>query len=62
MHTQEEHMAHGATKCPYCNSEDIQGHSVNIDAGTAWQDVECNECGQGWHDIYTLTSYEPDNR
>lgn len=48
----------GGACCPFCGGEDLDGHGVNIDSGTASQEVMCTDCGQGWFDIYTLTNVE----
>ena len=48
--------------CPNsdCRSTDIEGSSVEIDAGGAKQAVTCHSCGMEWTDIYTLTGIEED--
>lgn len=43
-------------KCLYCGSSDIEGESVTVDGGGAWQDISCSECHATWSDIYTLTN------
>lgn len=43
--------------CPHCGSEDVEGGEVNVDAGGAWQEVTCNECGATWNDVYKLTGF-----
>lgn len=58
----EEYIAHGGTRCPFCGSLDIEGQEVNIDAGQAWQDVLCNRCHKEWQDTYTLTGYASTNK
>lgn len=45
------------TVCPVCGSDDLDGGSVDIDAGTATQEVVCLECLSSWTDVYTLTGY-----
>lgn len=44
-------------RCPYCQSENIVGHSVEIDGNGANQYVSC-ECGRSWYDIYRLVDIE----
>ncbi len=41
-------------RCPVCDSDDIEGGSVEIDAGGATQEVSCKECDTEWTDIYKL--------
>ena len=43
-------------KCPYCNSTSIEGNSVEIVDGHAYQDIVCMECDKSWTDEYTLTN------
>lgn len=54
----ESYIQSGGARCPFCGSEDLDGHGVNIDSGTASQEMMCTDCGQGWFDIYTLTNVE----
>ena len=56
--TDEQRIAYvlnGGSSCPLCGDETIDGTSVQIDNGTAWQNVSCNECNAEWQDIYSLT-------
>jgi transcription elongation factor Elf1 len=62
MNTNQQHIDNGATQCPHCNSFDITGDHFNVDAGSAWQDVSCNECGAEWQDTYTLTGFADTNK
>lgn len=41
--------------CPYCGSEDVSGDFVTIDAGSASQNIICNDCDETWTDFYSLT-------
>ena len=47
------------TKCPYCQSEMIEGDSVTIDGSTAEQQCTCTECGKSWIDIYMAWDRKP---
>lgn len=44
--------------CPFCQSSSITGESFEVESGQAWQEVECQDCGMRWHDIYRLSHYE----
>lgn len=45
----------GGVHCPRCGSEEIQStDSMEMDAGIAWQDVECDICHLEWRDQYKL--------
>lgn len=49
-----DYIRRGGVRCPFCGHEDIQGDSVNIEAGEAWQEVWCGRCERVWHDVYRL--------
>lgn len=53
----EEYVKEGGNKCPFCGATDINGHAVEIDAGIAYQPVDCSECGKEWTDQYSLVGY-----
>ena len=54
----KDYIKSGYSKCPKCKSDDIDGGMVEVDAGTCWQPVSCNECHLEWSDIYTLAGIE----
>lgn len=45
-------------RCPFCLSDQLEGDEVDVDAGSAGQNVHCYGCGAEWEDLYTLTGYE----
>jgi transcription elongation factor Elf1 len=45
------------TVCPSCQGKDVSGGPVEVDAGTAWQEVTCLACEATWKDLYKLTGY-----
>ncbi len=55
-YAQEKYRAN-PYQCPHCESDDIEGGSVEVDASMAWQPITCNECGATWNDTYKLTGY-----
>jgi len=55
----ENYVQQGGVRCPYCGSGDIEGSRVEIDAGTAWQEVSCSHCESRWQDVYELVSITP---
>lgn len=57
----EKYIAGGGNHCPFCNSQDIEGHFVEIDSRGAAQLVSCNACGERWTDIYSLVRIETEN-
>lgn len=42
--------------CPKCGSTEIDGASVTIDNGTAYQSVSCNDCEAEWLNEYKLSN------
>jgi transposase-like protein len=52
-----EYLSHKGTHCPFCDSEHIHGGSVEIDGGSAHQEVTCHTCGKSWADLYNLVGY-----
>lgn len=58
LKTQEAYLQNSG-QCPntHCNSYNIDGGSVCIDANQAIQEVSCNDCGTVWNDIYSLSGY-----
>lgn len=55
--TDEQYVKTGGTKCPVCESTDIVGGSVEVNAGSAWQKISCNDCDATWNDVYKLVGY-----
>ena len=56
--TAEEYIAEGAGKCPFCLSDDIVGESVEVSVTEAWQEIECQNCGAVWQNIYKLVAVD----
>jgi DNA-directed RNA polymerase subunit RPC12/RpoP len=40
--------------CPFCASSNIEGRQFDVQAGTAWQPMNCTDCGREWNDVYRL--------
>jgi len=55
-----EYIKNGGLRCPFCNSENIEGLSAEFDAGYVSQDIICNICHSDWTDIYSLTDVTTD--
>jgi hypothetical protein len=45
--------------CPFCGGDSLEGGFVEIQAGKAFQQVACCECGNTWQDIYELVDMAP---
>jgi hypothetical protein len=58
MKFKEEYLKTGGVICPFCKSQDIEGGAVEINEGTAQQDVACISCDGAWRDIYRLEAVE----
>jgi transcription elongation factor Elf1 len=54
----EKYLKNGTNLCPFCESSDIVGGSVEIDGAVAWQEVSCSECGEVWQDVYKFAFVE----
>lgn len=52
-----KYIESGAVRCPFCNSENIEGGPVDIDMNFATQQMGC-ACGKTWRDIYRLIDIE----
>lgn len=55
--TNKEYVASNGSKCPFCGHTYITGGPVDIDGGTACQEITCQECHRSWYDEYQLTGY-----
>jgi len=40
--------------CPFCRAESVQGGFIHVEAGKAFQEMDCPECENRWQDIYRL--------
>ena len=55
--TEKEYVEKGGLCCPCCGSHEIEGGSVEVSGGMAFQEITCGKCGAGWDDEYKLTGY-----
>ena len=56
--TDEEYLEEGGTKCPVCQSTEVETiDSIEADGSIAWQHVKCSSCGAIWQDNYKLVGY-----
>ncbi len=42
--------------CPFCGSWDIEGGSMDFEAGEIVQRISCHECDEKWTDVYKLVA------
>ncbi|MGA8224834.1 MAG: hypothetical protein WB780_24540 [Candidatus Acidiferrales bacterium] len=52
----KEYLAQGGFACPFCDSRDIEGGSMDFDAGEIAQRISCHECSEQWTDVYKLVA------
>ena len=55
VNQQKEYLQNKGVRCPHCNSDILEGCPVDVDGGTATQQVACVDCNKNWIDLYTLT-------
>jgi len=56
MKTTKEYLARPG-HCPWCDSDRIEGQSVDIDNRYAYQQVSCLKCAAAWIDAYELIDF-----
>ena len=48
--------------CPFCGTWDIEGGSIDFEAGEIAQRIFCHACNEQWTDVYKLTAVaDPDS-
>ena len=57
--TPEQYVQQKGLHCPFCNSVEFIGGSIEVSAGKASQEVTCSECGGAWLDEYQLVGFMP---
>lgn len=59
MTDKQAYIKKKGVSCPFCAAESIHGGFVEIEAGKAFQDMHCAECGKEWQDVYQLVNVIP---
>ena len=58
----KEYLEHRGLACPFCDSRDIEGGSMDFEAGEIAQRISCHECNERWTDVYKLAAVaDPDS-
>jgi hypothetical protein len=58
----KKYLEQGGLACPLCGSWDIQGGSMDFDAGEIAQRISCHQCSEQWTDVYRLAAVaDPDS-
>ena len=56
--TDNEYVAAGGGRCPFCRGEQIYADSApEVDGSECRQAVRCLDCGEEWTDVYRLQGY-----
>jgi len=53
----KQYAARGGCSCPACGSQDVEGFSIEVDHGGAYQECHCHDCDARWNDQYRLKGY-----
>jgi len=51
-----EYLESRGIACPFCDSRDIEGGSMDFDAGEIAQRIACHKCNKRWTDVYKLAA------
>lgn len=54
----KKYLENFGTRCPFCDSDDIDGEDVQLGQGEIWENLWCNVCKEKWVDIYRLVGVE----
>ena len=57
MLTEKEYVDISGSRCPFCNSENIEGGNMDYYGSGVSQEVLCLDCGKRWMDDYSLTGF-----
>lgn len=55
MITEQEYIENGGNNCPYCNSDDIESQTPELENGFVFVEVCCNSCEKYWIEEFTMT-------
>lgn len=55
----KNYLASKGSECPHCNSTNITSiEHPQADSGEMTQEIECEDCGEAWKDVYQLSGVE----
>jgi hypothetical protein len=52
---EKAYLKNDGERCPICQSSDLEGESLEVEASKVYQNVSCFVCGASWTDEYTLS-------
>ena len=55
---ERKYFASGGNLCPFCNSENIDGHGFEADSLEAWRTVTCGDCHRDWTELFDMVGIE----
>jgi transcription elongation factor Elf1 len=55
---EQKYMDNGGNECPHCGGTDISGCGFESDGTHAWREVECENCGKEWKELFSMTGVE----
>lgn len=47
-----------SSRCPYCQSSDVEGDRHDYAGDEVAQNIHCNDCGREWVDVYRLAEVD----
>lgn len=51
----QKYLQSRGVRCPFCESDQIEGDHIDVCAAGAYQPIYCLVCDRSWTDEYTLT-------
>jgi len=51
----QEKYLEDPNRCPYCDSDNINGGHIEAGDNNAWRFVSCKDCKISWTEDFTLT-------
>ena len=52
----KKYLEQRGSACPFCGSWDIEGGSMDFEAGALAPRLSCHNCTARWTDVYTLAA------
>ena len=51
----KKYLEKSGSLCPFCESSGLNSGPIQADGPVAWAEVECEDCGASWQDVWSLT-------
>ena len=49
-----KYLEKSGSLCPFCESSGLSSGPIRADGPVAWAEVECDDCGASWQDVWAL--------